>query len=284
MPARQLCDGLLTPRTVAVWRPPKIQEAPPSLQGIRHLHAQAGFEVACPCWVRRVRGGVDFAVPGDRRIGPSPQPGFPGFAVARDGRARENPAVVGHAGARLTAKPSGRLVRMSTLGPTPQGLEDGLVPLGTDHFTHHVAVLVGPAAPPRLQLANPLTRRGRLVDLDALPSLPEERGNALARGLDAPLAVVLADVLPEEITPLVDRCDHGLVGSQPQPALRETVCDQRLDLLCEDFFGARRDAPLVTLAPQIHRRVGPALGLGEAFSSFPLQAVPRQIGQDGRRA
>jgi hypothetical protein len=115
VPARQLRDRLLTHRTDALLFPPKIQQAAPTLQGIRHLHAQTSFEVALPRRVIRVGLSFNFDVPCDGRVGQSHQPIDLGFALAGNRWAREPPAVVGHAGKVLLANPSGRLVRMSTL-------------------------------------------------------------------------------------------------------------------------------------------------------------------------
>src|ERR671925_822249 len=116
VPARHLGDGLLAYRTDALLLPPQIQQAAPSLQGIRHLHPQAGFEVALPRRVIGVCRCFDFDMPLDWCISQAYQPVFLGFALARR-YTMEDPVVVGHSGEILLAYPSGRLVGMPSLGP-----------------------------------------------------------------------------------------------------------------------------------------------------------------------
>src|SRR5215510_12756733 len=89
VPARQLRNRLLTHRTDAILFPPKEQQAAPTLQGIRHLHAQTSFEVALPLRVIRVSLSFHFDVPFDGRVGQSQQPIDLGLAMARNRRAIE---------------------------------------------------------------------------------------------------------------------------------------------------------------------------------------------------
>ncbi len=154
VPACHLRDELVTHRTKAILLPPKIQQGPPAPQGICHLHAQTGFEVGFPRGVVGIGLRFDFDMPFDWRVCQSNQPVFLGFALTRC-RAVEDPMVVGNGGEIFPAYPSWRFVRVPTLGPAPQGLEDRMIHLGKGHFTHHMAVIIGPPAKQRVELANP---------------------------------------------------------------------------------------------------------------------------------
>src|ERR687887_2371472 len=127
MPACHLRDGLVTHRTEAILLSPKIQQGPPSPQGLCHLHAQTGFEVGFPHGVVGIGLRFDFDMPFDGRVCQSNQPVFLGFALTRC-RAVEDPMVVGNGGERFSAYPAWRLVWGPTLGAPPQGLEDGMIP------------------------------------------------------------------------------------------------------------------------------------------------------------
>src|SRR5215468_1363798 len=93
VPARHLGNRLLAYRTDALLLPPQIQQAAPSLQGLRHLHTQAGFEVALPCRVIGVCRCSDFDMSFDWCIGQAYQPVFLGFALVCR-YAMEDPMVV----------------------------------------------------------------------------------------------------------------------------------------------------------------------------------------------
>jgi len=59
-----------------------------------------------------------------------------------------------------------------------------MVHLGKGRFTHHMAVIVGPAPQQGVELTDQLTRRGGFIRLDDFSYPPEKRLNAFTRGLN----------------------------------------------------------------------------------------------------
>ena len=101
---------------------------------------------------------------------------------------------------------------MSSGGPTPEGLEDGMVDGGEKAFTDDMSMVLCPSSDDRIELSDELPRRNlRLVPDEGSHLLQEPRA-VLFGWFDEQFLVVFADVLTEKVKSIFDSGDMGFLG------------------------------------------------------------------------
>ena len=79
VPSRKSGDLLVAHRTEAVLVFPQVQQLPATFEGVRHLHAEAFFEVHFPLWLIRIGCAFDFAMPLNGHVACTTKHEFVGF-------------------------------------------------------------------------------------------------------------------------------------------------------------------------------------------------------------
>lgn len=108
--------------------------------------------------------------------------------------------------------PAFGFLRMSPLGPLPQGRKDEMVHFRKGAFAGDMSMIVRPTSDYRIELHDQVPSRGLCVRLDQLVDLVQERGDVFAGWLDEDLALVFTDMLAEKIKTFGDMRDVSFLG------------------------------------------------------------------------
>jgi len=90
-------------------------------------------------------------------------------------------------------------------------------------FSRAVLMVVGPTPNDRIQLTNQHALADRLVRADDSTDFLQEHVRVLLRRFHQWFAVVFAEVLSEEVEPLVNMSDAGLVRRERKPGPSRTA-------------------------------------------------------------
>src|SRR5262249_32811693 len=120
---------------------------------------------------------------------------------------------------------------MSASGPLPECAPDFMVHPVERILGRAVSVVVGPATNNRVQQTNQHRLVNGLVRFDEPSDFLQERVRVLLRWFDQWLAVVLAEILSEEVEPLADMRDARLVGRERKPSVLQKLLHQGTDFL-----------------------------------------------------
>src|SRR5208283_4326032 len=113
---------------------------------------------------------------------------------------------------------------MSASGPTPECPPDFMVHPVERLLGRAVLVVVGPATNDRIQQANQHGLTDGFVRTDNSTDFLHQRVRVFLRRFYQWLAVVFAEVLSEEVEPLVNMREAGLVGGERKsPFLQEPL-------------------------------------------------------------
>src|SRR5262249_21154531 len=94
-------------------------------------------------------------------------------------------------------------------------------------------MIVGPATNDGVQQANQRCLADGLVRIDDSSDFLQERVRVLLRWFHQWLAIVFAEVLSQEIEPLVNMGDASLVGGEREPSLLQELLHQRANLILQ---------------------------------------------------
>ena len=175
------------------------------------------FKVGTPARVERVRCAPDFDMTPDadfswvHQLQPERFPaGRPFTGIDRE-----------HLPASLWMpvtldNPPGAFAGVSSSGPTPEA-----VPQGPFHFLerplrHNVAMVISPTPNDGIELTYQVGLADAAPLTDQLPHLFQERMRVFLGGLDEQLSAILAQVLSEEVEPLLDVRDAGFLWRELQ--------------------------------------------------------------------
>ena len=89
------------------------------------------------------------------------------------------------------------------------------------------------------------------VVVDDVAYFAQEGFYILGGWFDNQLAVILADVLPQKIEPVVNVGYDRFLRGQFQSALCQKLCDDWFDFLFQQFFGCAGDDEVIGLSDQI---------------------------------
>jgi len=195
VPSGDRGDRVAAVRAASVLAFPEGEQRVTSLEGDRHLEAEALFDVDLPLGIVGIHSVLDLGVPGDvqsmRCIEMHRQRSPFGSAHV----SREHP-VPGAEGVKVALfYPVLPFIGMSPSGPPPEAVKDCIVHRLEHLRADHMAVIHRPAPNEGVEVADECAGCGALVVLDQRPYLPQDGQDALGRWLDEQLAVVLADVV-----------------------------------------------------------------------------------------
>ena len=77
--------------------------------------------------------------------------------------------------------------------------------------------------------------------------------------------LVLADILPQEIKPVLNMCDGGFLLGQLEAALFHKLLDERLDFFFQEFFRSSCDDEIIRISCEIHQRTFSRFYPGKVF-------------------
>ena len=126
-----------------------------------------------------------------------------------------------------------------------------------------VLMIVGPATNDGVQQANQRCLADGLVRIDDSSDFLQERMRVLLRRFHQRLPIVFAEVLSEEVEPLVDMGEVSLVGGERQPSLLQELLHQGTNFTFQQLFRVAGDDEVVRIPDQVD------LGM-PAFAVFPL--------------
>src|SRR5215210_7379817 len=112
-------------------------------------------------------------------------------------------------------------------------------------FADDVPVIVRPPPDDRVQVRYQFADVELLVGLNKASDFTQEGFGVLPGRLDDELAVVPAYILSEEVEPVLDMRDSGLLRRESQSAWLQEVLDQRHDFFQQHFFRRAGDEEVV---------------------------------------
>ena len=160
------------------------------------------------------------------------------LATFVDSLPKEDPASP-VAGAEVSpGHPASGLGRMSSFGPTPQGLEDGVIRFDKGRFAGAMAMIIGPAPNHRVELGYQMRRRRLLVSLHDFPDLTEERLDIRSGWLREELTSIFADMVTQKIKAVLNVRNAGFLRGEFESAFVQELLYQRFDFVFEQVVGA----------------------------------------------
>ena len=250
------------------------------------LEERTVFHVGTPARVERVRFAPDFHVTPDAdfrwvyQLQPERFPaGRPFAGVCRE------PVPASQWMPVTLDQPSGAFAGVPASGPTPEA-----VPQGPFHFLerplrHNVAMVVGPTPDDGVELTYQVGLAESAILANQLPHLFQERVRVFLGRLDEQLAAILAEVLSEEVKPLLDVRDAGFLWRELQAPVAQELLDQWLDFVFQHFLGRAGDDEVVRISDEVYLWAdGSSVRIlpGEVLLQEWFQSVQSQVGQCGR--
>ena len=245
------------------------------------------FKIVVPVRVERICIRPDLDVPPDFGFGRvhQPQPnGFPRrrpFACVR----RKLPGTPSLPMPVSAGNPVERLATVSVFGPLPECLPQNPFHPLERLPRHDVTVVVHPATNDRIELAYQVGLAGSAILTNQLPRLVQKNARVLLGRLDNQLAIKLAEVLSEEVEPLLDVRDAGFLWRELQAPVAQELLDQWPDFIFQHILGRAGDDEVVRIANEVYLwadgfsvRILP----GEVLFQEWFQSVQSQVGQCGR--
>jgi len=142
-------------------------------------------------------------------------------------------------------------------------------------------VIVGPTSDDRVELTYQVALADTATTANQLPHLFQECVRVFLGGLDKQFVAVLAEILSEEVKPLLDRRDAGLLGRELQAPVEHELLDQWLNFIFQPFLGGAGNDEVIRIANEVYPRTRRAL-YRELLFEHPFQSVQSQVSQRGR--
>src|ERR1700679_468971 len=212
------------------------------------------FKVAVPLRVERIRIRPDLDVTPDFGFGRINQPRPDGFPRRRP-FARVRRKVPGASSAKppvFTGDPAARFAGMSAFGPLPEGLPHSIFHFLERLQRHDVAMVIHPAPDDRVELNDQVFLTGSAILTHQLPHLFQKGMRVLLGWPDNQLAVKLAEVLSEEVEPLLDVRDAGFLWRELQAPVAQKLLDQWLDFIFQHVLGRAGDDEVVRIPNEVY--------------------------------
>ena len=141
-------------------------------------------------------------------------------------------------------------------------------------------VIVRPAPDDGVELTNQPFLCGRPVRSDDRSDFLQEGVRVLLRRLDEQLAIILAEILSEEVEPFFDRRDAGFLWRELQTTVAQKLLDQWSDFIFQHVLGRAGDDEViritneVDLEPVLPGSVAPLEGLSGVAPIRPRSCSP----------
>ena len=283
VPSRVVRDRVLTVVALA-FLPSEERRQLPAVSDVAAEAADAALlAVGIPFRIERIVVRLHLDMPSDRDVGCFEQPNALSTRRFHE-PVDEHPGSSVDRGPITVLDPLQALVSVSSLCPTPQGVEQPSIDRGERLLGNHVPMVVRPATNDRVQQSDKVVLSGRRMGLDRLPCLAEERLHVLPRRLDEQLAAVGAEVPSEKVKAPVNMDDARLRVGEPKPSFRKERTHQRQDLVRQDLFRGTGDDEVVRIAHQIDLRSAAELACVrlEMRAQQRLQSIQSKVRQRGR--
>ncbi len=236
MPARHLRERLGADRTGAALLFPEVGQESSSSQGFFHLYAKAFFKIGFPCGIVRVTGSFHFGVSGyrgGRGMGKSMCPPFSVFVLYCPA---DVPVSVARPLEVAVANPPRGLLRVPPFCPSPQRVENGRIHMDKGVLCRSMAVKVGPASYCGVEESDESVCRGLFVSPDDFSDVCKKRVHVRLRRTSQKLPVILARLLSEEVTSVLDVRYPGLLFRAFQPSFLEACHEEGFDFRFQYLF------------------------------------------------
>jgi len=125
---------------------------------------------------------------------------------------------------------------MSAFGPLPEGGPDFMVDPFERLLRRAMSVIIGPATNGGVQQTNQQSLTQGFIRVDDSSDFLQGRVRVLLGRFIQRFAVVCAESLSEEVEPLVDMGDAGLVGGERQPLFLQELLHHGPHIIFQQFF------------------------------------------------
>ena len=246
------------------------------------------LQVVLPLRVKRVGIPPDFDMPPDFGFARIHEAQPNGLAVRGllFRLARKRPSSLAQGWEAVLLDPVARFLGVSASGPTPECPPDFMVHPVERLLGRTVPMIVGPATNDRVQQANQHCLADGLVRINNSTDFLQKRVRVLFRRFHQRLAVIFAEVLSEEVKPLVNMGDACLVGGERQPSFLQEPLHQGANFTFQQLLRVAGDDEVVRIANEIDLGrpdfAGFPLLPWEVFGQQRFQSVQRQVRQRGR--
>ena len=183
------------------------------------LFAKRTFlKIVLPVWTERIGVRSDFNMPPDFGFAGIHQLNPDGFPLRRSfSGVRRKPPFAPADGVEVSLRhPSVSLTRMSVSSPSPDRVPNLKVHPLERLLRHDMLMIVRPPPDDRVEPTNQIFLAGGFVRVDDSTDFLQERVRVLLRRLDEQFAVELAEILSEEVEPLVNMRDAGFLWRELQ--------------------------------------------------------------------
>src|SRR3989442_1153072 len=146
-------------------------------------------------------------------------------------------------------------------------------------------MVVHPAPDDRVKQTNQILLTSGFVRIDDAPDFLQERVRVLLRRFNEQYPAEFAQMLSEEVEPLVNMCDAGLLRRELQAPFAKELLDEGADFVCQHVPGGAGDDEVIRISNEVDFRIDgcprdllPMEGLIEEI----FQSVQNQVRQRGR--
>jgi len=223
----------------------------------------------------------DFGVAGVNQLQPN---GFP-LRCSFSGIRRKRPLARADGVEVTILHPSPRFFWMPASGPQPEPAPNLEVRPLERFRRYDMPMIVDPAPDDRIELTYQAFLAVGFVRIDDAPDFLQERVRVLFRWLDEQRATELAEMLSEEVEPLVNRRDAGFLGRELQAPFAQELLDEGTDFLFQHVLGRAGDDEVVRIPNKVDFGIDGfprdrlrTEGLVEEF----FQSIQNQVRQRGR--
>ena len=179
---------------------------------------------------------------------------------------------------------------MSASGPLPEPAPNLKVHPRECFRRHDMPMVVRPSPNDRVEQANQVLLTRGFIRTDDAPDFLQERVRVLLRRRDEQFAVELAEMLSEEVEPLINMRDAGFLWRELQTPFAKELLDEGADFVFQHVLGRTSNDEVIRISNQIDfgfdggpfvdRPLDPLCR--EAFFQPGLQSVQNHVGQRGR--
>jgi hypothetical protein len=184
-----------------------------------------------------------------------------------------------------TDDPAPRLLVVSASGPSPEALPQCRLHLLERPCRHDVAVIVRPAPKDRVELSDQISLVPSTGAANQPTSFLQKDMGILLGGLDEQFTPETAHGLAEEVEPILNVGDAGLLRREFQSPLAQELLDQRPDFILQQLFSSAGDDEVIRVPHKVHLGIVqlPVETLHtEVLFEQPLQSIQDKVCQ-GRR-
>ena len=147
-------------------------------------------------------------------------------------------------------------------------------------------MIICPAPDDRVEQLDQKLLFDRFIPANRRPDFLQEVVRVLLGRFDEQLAVILAEVLSEEVEPLLDVRDAGFLWRELQAPVAQKLLDQWLDFIFQHVLGRAGDDEVIRISNEVYLGMVPlpidASSRGSVRFRSVLQSVQCQVGQRGR--